>query len=181
MEKRKTYAELLRSPLWQKKRLEIFERDNFTCQYCGNTESELQVHHKVYHEGLNPWEYSNHELITLCELCHSVETITKRNLYQMFTETCKLSRECGFSEQLIASLLIYVYDELKEIKNGGHTNKTNDSIISKIVFRLPMLNDAKILADNGFFPTNNNIEHINKYLPEFFTKYSQIYGSRIDK
>lgn len=180
MEKRKTYAELLRSPLWQKKRLEIFERDNFTCQYCGNTESELQVHHKVYHEGLNPWEYSNHELITLCELCHSVETITKRNLYKLFMDTCELSRECGFSEQLISSLLLYVYDELVEIKNAEQT-KTNDSIISNVVFRYPMLSDAKILSDNGFLPTHNNIERINKYLPDFFTKYSQIYGSRIDK
>ena len=30
------YSEKLKDPRWQKKRLEILERDNFRCQYCGD-------------------------------------------------------------------------------------------------------------------------------------------------
>lgn len=71
MQKKQTYAELLKDPRWQKKRLEIMQRDNFTCQYCGATNNELHVHHKYYLCGRMPWEYSNSSLITLCDNCHS--------------------------------------------------------------------------------------------------------------
>ena len=73
MGKKESYAEMLRSPLWQKKRLEIMQRDDFTCQHCGCKERELQVHHRVYHKGAKPWEYDDSELITLCDRCHDAE------------------------------------------------------------------------------------------------------------
>jgi hypothetical protein len=65
-----SYSELLRNPKWQRKRLEIFQRDNFTCQKCNDTESNLQVHHHYYNFSFKPWEYPNEALITYCELCH---------------------------------------------------------------------------------------------------------------
>lgn len=67
-----TYAEQLKSPKWQRKRLEIFERDNFTCKLCGNTEDTLHVHHKEYINGKKCWEYENSYLDTLCVHCHDV-------------------------------------------------------------------------------------------------------------
>lgn len=71
MQKKQNYAEFLKDPRWQKKRLEIMQRDNFTCQYCGATDKELQVHHRFYLNGRKPWEYSNSALITLCDNCHA--------------------------------------------------------------------------------------------------------------
>lgn len=68
--KKQTYAESLRDPRWQRKRLEILQRDNFTCQSCGTTEKELHVHHGYYETGLSPWEYDNDTLTTLCKNCH---------------------------------------------------------------------------------------------------------------
>lgn len=67
-----SYLELLKHPLWQRKRLEIMKRDNFTCQKCGDQETMLNVHHKQYSKKCKPWEYSNHLLITVCEDCHLV-------------------------------------------------------------------------------------------------------------
>lgn len=67
---KKYYSEQLKSPQWQKRRLDIMERDNFTCQECGDKESELNVHHKIYIGNRNAWEYPNPSLITLCEPCH---------------------------------------------------------------------------------------------------------------
>jgi len=64
------YGELLNDPRWQRKRLEIFQRDDFSCQLCGDTQTELHVHHKKYVAGRNPWEYDEKELITLCIHCH---------------------------------------------------------------------------------------------------------------
>lgn len=69
MEK-KSYAELLKDPRWQKKRLEIMQRDNFTCQLCGSESGVLNVHHKHYVEGRLPWEYEGGLLVTLCQDCH---------------------------------------------------------------------------------------------------------------
>jgi len=72
---KETYAEMLTNPLWQRKRLEIMQRDNFTCQICLDTEEQLQVHHKSYDKGKKAWEYGNDRLITICASCH--DAITK--------------------------------------------------------------------------------------------------------
>lgn len=65
-----TYAQKLRDPRWQKKRLEIFERDQWACTSCGDSTTELQVHHLKYINGKDPWEYENGNLQTLCSDCH---------------------------------------------------------------------------------------------------------------
>lgn len=70
-----TYAEKLKDPRWQKKRLEILQRDEFACQLCFDTTNTLHVHHKIYHKSRNPWDYPAEALITLCEDCHHDETL----------------------------------------------------------------------------------------------------------
>lgn len=65
------YAELLRDPRWQRKRLEILNRSNFTCEDCGTAERTLNVHHVQYRKGAKPWEYEADELKSLCEKCHA--------------------------------------------------------------------------------------------------------------
>jgi len=67
-----TYSEKLKSPKWQKKRLEIFRRDKWTCKLCGDTETTLHVHHKEYFDKTDPWDYDNKLLVTLCEHCHEL-------------------------------------------------------------------------------------------------------------
>ncbi len=63
-----TYSEKLRDPRWQKKRLEILNRDGFACRLCGDKETELHIHHKKYHG--DPWEAKDENLETLCKDCH---------------------------------------------------------------------------------------------------------------
>lgn len=64
------YSELLKDPRWQKKRLEIMQRDGFACALCMDEKSTLHVHHKKYINGRAPWEYEDKFLITLCDSCH---------------------------------------------------------------------------------------------------------------
>lgn len=64
-----TYGEKLKDPRWQKLRLEILGRDDFTCTHCDRTDKELHVHHVTY--CANPWESKSDDLITLCKDCHS--------------------------------------------------------------------------------------------------------------
>ena len=75
----KTYSHKLKSPQWQKKRLEIMRRDKFTCKLCGDSKTQLHVHHKEYIEGNDPWDYPNILLITLCEHCHVEVERMKKN------------------------------------------------------------------------------------------------------
>lgn len=63
------YTEKLRDPRWQKRRLEVFNRENFTCQCCGTKEETLHVHHLVYRKD-EPWESPDSDLECLCESCH---------------------------------------------------------------------------------------------------------------
>ena len=65
-----SYSDLLRSPMWQKKRLEVMQAKGFACEICGNTEQMLHVHHKEYFKGNEPWEYDNKQLVVLCKHCH---------------------------------------------------------------------------------------------------------------
>lgn len=64
-----TYSEKLRDPRWQKKRLEIMERDGWRCVCCGDDSSNLQIHHLVYRK-LEPWGYPDYLYQTLCADCH---------------------------------------------------------------------------------------------------------------
>jgi len=72
MEK-KSYLEKLKDPRWQKKRLEIFERDGWKCRWCKSEDKTLTVHHLKYKQGADPWDYDNKDLLTLCEPCHGEE------------------------------------------------------------------------------------------------------------
>ena len=64
-----SYSEKLKDPRWQKKRLEILSRDNWTCLSCGDKSKTLHVHHLFYVEHC-PWMTPNFGLRTLCEDCH---------------------------------------------------------------------------------------------------------------
>ena len=67
------YSEKLKDPRWQKLRLHIFERDEWKCRECGDEKSTLCIHHRLYRDGCEPWEYEDKDLVTLCENCHEVE------------------------------------------------------------------------------------------------------------
>ena len=70
MRTKTTYAEQLLDPRWQKKRLEVLDYSNFSCEICGDEKSTLHVHHKHYICGRKVWEYDNKQLICLCWQCH---------------------------------------------------------------------------------------------------------------
>lgn len=68
--KKLTYAEQIKHPNWQKRRLEMLEYYGWACAHCDAKDKMLHVHHKQYFKGRMAWEYSNEELAVLCEDCH---------------------------------------------------------------------------------------------------------------
>jgi hypothetical protein len=65
-----SYWQKLRDPRWQKRRLEIMDRDKFACRMCGNDRETLNVHHLAYERNGEPWDTDEYLLVTLCEPCH---------------------------------------------------------------------------------------------------------------
>lgn len=70
---KKTYFEKLKDPRWQKLRLEVMQANEFCCEICGSGEETLNVHHKEYFKGVEPWDYVAKQLACLCETCHKNE------------------------------------------------------------------------------------------------------------
>lgn len=67
---KQTYAEKLKDQRWEDKRIHILRRDNYCCKLCGNHDN-LHVHHILYEEDTDPWDYDENYLITVCEFCHN--------------------------------------------------------------------------------------------------------------
>ena len=106
-----TYAEKLKDPRWQKKRLKILERDDWRCQMCYDNEKMLSVHHRLYRKGIDPWEYKDDELVTLCPECHEHETDCLKEYSDLLFSVLKSK---FFSEDLFD--LANMFNKLK-IKN----------------------------------------------------------------
>lgn len=113
-----TYAEKLKMPAWQKRRLEVLQKDNWKCTVCGNDKIELQVHHLDYFPGLDPWEYPDDMLKTLCSICHDKErnrTQLEKNLAttlkmkgffigDLLALSCKLDTDDKYFQALLNEL-----------------------------------------------------------------------------
>lgn len=108
------YAQKLLDPRWQRLRLEILQRDNFACTYCGDTKGTLFVHHGFYTAGKQPWEYPVDSLHTTCSECHSMADQVREELKSLNGSlsvkaqdamTGMLSCLVGFPDELIVALL----------------------------------------------------------------------------
>ena len=64
------YGKKLLDPKWQKRRLEIFQRDNWKCLACSEDKKTLHIHHLWYEYNKEPWDYPSDALVTLCFNCH---------------------------------------------------------------------------------------------------------------
>jgi len=105
-----TYSDKLRDPRWQKKRLEILQQRNWTCEDCGDTKSTLHVHHCYYARAFEPWEYSDNALKCLCWSCHEqredleadirmeLSKFSKSSLVDILTCVLQVAKKIGTPE-----------------------------------------------------------------------------------
>lgn len=123
-----SYGDLLKDPRWQKKRLEIFERDGWRCVWCKKENETLHIHHVDYQMGLKPWEYSNDQLLTLCEDCHHGEYENREYVEnKLIDELKKLSVPYNNIEDLANAIMIYGKEK--------HPDSDWDEIMYFIQFR----------------------------------------------
>ncbi len=129
------YSEKLKDPRWQKKRLEIFQRDNWTCKFCGDTKSMLMVHHFKY-EG-DPWEVGNEHLATCCAKCHNEEH-----------EELELAKHLFFSEIVESSV---VYNSLTSIITLSRKSGVPVSSVFKLIEKCFEYDDEFIFTLSSLF------------------------------
>jgi hypothetical protein len=94
-----SYSEKLKDPRWQKKRLDIFNRDCFKCVLCESEEKTLHAHHVCYFKNYDPWDYDPFFIITLFEDCHSyVHEKDGINEYLIMKKIEKLQSSIDFAD-----------------------------------------------------------------------------------
>ena len=110
------YSEKLQDPRWQKKRLEILDRDGWACRACCSKENTLHVHHIFYLPNIEPWDVPNGLLITFCKDCH--EGICERG-------PCKncpdYKKDCFGSSTHPHDIIMHIAELLNLLwRNGEH-------------------------------------------------------------
>ncbi len=79
-----TYSQKLRDPRWQRKSCDVKTLAEWKCDECGRADLNLQVHHKVYERGREPWDYPLENFQCLCEVCHEEVEDALQNMRQAF-------------------------------------------------------------------------------------------------
>jgi hypothetical protein len=136
-----TYSEKLRDPRWQKKRLEILDRDEFTCQRCFDKETTLNVHHMMYFKDKEPWDYPEWCLVTLCESCHEEEkecgTESEKTLIQALKEKRFFSSEISnLAISIHEGDILYPPDVIENFFDLFFHNKDFQKTCTDIYFEL---------------------------------------------
>jgi len=160
----KEYLKQLRDPRWQKKRLEILNRDNFTCQHCLCKDKELQVHHRYYEKDKLAWEYDDNCFITLCKDCHKSETKENYECYQNLSELKKSFLDKGFSMAMLNMLTAYLcsyVDSTEDYKDDDEMRKCMEHLFTQSFYGALNYNDALILSEMGI-NTEGAIEELHQ-------------------
>ena len=106
------YAEKLRDPRWQKRRLEVLERDEFACQWCSDDASTLAVHHLYYVKGKDPWDYPLDAYLTLCEACHKADRQEREEVERNLLDSLKRARLHSGDLEDLTELFLCVKENL---------------------------------------------------------------------
>lgn len=111
-----TYSEKLKHPKWQKKRLEILQRDKFKCKLCFDTETELHIHHSKYTK--EPWDAPSKDLITYCKHCHLLITKFEFNYIERVYKIDNKDSVCMVVNDLdrnIQKTILFIYENESNI------------------------------------------------------------------
>ncbi len=125
MAKKETYSEMLKHPKWQKKRLEVLQRDNFKCDKCGDEETELHIHHKE-RTAKDPRDEPIKNLVALCRICHFIVERDEKLFYTgsainkvMLSDNCFIAISFKEGGTILSLYSFDLNSNLLEIIEGG--------------------------------------------------------------
>jgi len=112
------YWQKLRDPRWQRKRLEVFEAAQFSCERCGDDQNPLHAHHLAYRKNVDPWDYPDELLVCLCNQCHQRWHDTKSVLDEVIG---------GLNDEGLSQLAGYAL--ALSVGAGGFPQKGSDGLL----------------------------------------------------
>lgn len=138
------YSEKLKDPRWQKRRLQVFERDQWKCRLCHHIDRPLHVHHRWY-EG-EPWDAPDEALVTLCEDCHAIEGEYRKVLEARLIETLKRR---FFVWDLVS--LIEMVESMPRVRCPEGVGSEIGEFCGVVVCRPELLDPAKKVVKEAVF------------------------------
>ena len=157
-----TYKQQLKSPMWQKKRLEIMQRDNFTCHRCSSKDKTLNVHHVTYSKNKKAWEYLDNNYVTFCEDCHKLE----HQVNEYFNvDFIRFTDKCITENNLISS-----HEYLQEMGDSFKQCFKNYKSTRDIILKEDILVFDSVSGFTTFVFCNLYVDDENKiiYIDDFF-------------
>lgn len=145
------YSNKLKHPKWQKKRLEIFNRDGFKCCLCDDAEDTLHVHHKSYGWNKEPWEYDNDNFQTLCEICHKAIEKLKEAEFVTPIKAFKTSHD----NLKLTYLNVITKDKTADIKTVQIFRDWNGEFIHLLAMRKETMEEIIQIIDEDETPAGN--------------------------
>lgn len=135
-----TYSEKLLDPRWQKLRVQILERDAWTCQRCGRKDKTLHVHHARYDRG-DPWETRPELLFVVCADCHLVEQDAYRDCLNNFLTSLG---SLGIQSSIDLAFLGYLADLDHRERYGAYIEEgTAESRAASIALAVVIFGEEK--------------------------------------
>jgi hypothetical protein len=117
MSSKKNYGDLLNDPRWQRRRLETFDRDKWTCTLCGDQWATLAIHHLSYSG--KPWEVAADQLKTVCHHCHTVIHAIPNHVIDHIHKCQTLGLKCwevvAYTDRDIVFLYLFYSDDKVEV------------------------------------------------------------------
>ncbi len=158
------FWEYYKHPEWQKKRLEVLQRDGFECLNCHSKDKELHVHHGYYSKGKKPWEYPIESLFTLCADCHSESGVLKSRIIE----------QIGYLDPSVYDLMIGTAQALRFECEQSFDVDTQDLIGN--------LSIARSVFDKAQKPSDSAIVYdFARFLSEFKYVHSSILVEELTK
>lgn len=111
-----SWQQQIKSPKWQKKRLEVLGLRGFKCEKCGSEDKQLHVHHRFYINGRLIHEYDNDVLQVLCEDCHKEEHRDNSKYDELISQIERHDRIYG---EEILEHIIFILDCMNESQSDA--------------------------------------------------------------
>jgi len=143
MKEKTPYQRKLAHPLWQKKRLEVMQRDGFKCTNCQSTEDELHIHHLYYLPNTLPQDYPLTAYTTFCNTCHEIEEAKMKLIEAAF---CNRAQIAG----LMSNHFVYLIETLEKVAKSGRSVSNAISVMEAFS---ELTKDQEIELDNQMFST----------------------------
>lgn len=166
--KKKDFLAQYQDKRWYELSKRIKARDKNTCQMCGRNDKPVSVHHKVYREDSNVWDYSDDELICICDRCHEIVTDNNKRMYKDYCLLKQTFREFGFSDNVLSCVLSHLTGLLECVENGEEINDFDSlNFLKSVIQGTQDFNDLKVLKRLGV----NEHELVKFLYPNLYNDY----------